>query len=72
MSYQVGGYVYYAGNFNYGNIGVYSSNANIAGGANNWTTYTHFVGPTTWSTKYHEPHGGPTVSGGTSGASPQH
>mgnify|MGYP001188006024 CR=1 FL=1 len=72
MSYQVGGYIYNANAFRYGNIGVYSSNANIAGGTNNWNTYTHFVGPTTWSTKYHEPHGGPTVSGGTSGASPNH
>lgn len=72
MDYQVGGYVYYAANFCFGNVGVYSSNANISGGSNNWNTYTHFVGPTTWSTKYHEPHGGPTVSGGTSGASPQH
>ena len=72
MSYQVGGRIYNANAFRYGNIGVYSSNANIAGGTNNWNTYTHFVGPTTWSTKYHEPHGGPTVSGGTSGASPNH
>ena len=31
--------------------------------------HIHFVGPTTWSTKYHEPHGGPSVSGGTSGSS---
>ena len=72
MYYQVGGYIYNANTFRYGNIGVYSSNANIAGGTNNWSTYTHFVGPTTWSTKYHEPHGGPSVSGGTSGASPNH
>jgi len=72
MSYQVGGYIYNANAFRYGNIGVYSSNANIAGGTNNWNTYTHFVGPTTWSTKYHEPHGGPSVSGGTSGSSPNH
>ena len=71
MSYQVGGYIYNAYAFNYGNIGVYDSSANISGGVNNWTTYTHFVGPTTWSTKYHEPHGGPSVSGGTSGSSPQ-
>ena len=72
MSYQVRGYIYSASNFNYGNIGVYSSNANIAGGTNNWSTYTHFVGPTTWSTKYHEPHGGPSVSGGVTGSSPQY
>ena len=62
---------YNATNFNYGNAGVYDSSAVIAGGTNNWNTYTHFVGPTTWSTKYMEPHGGPSVSGGTSGASPQ-
>ena len=45
MSYQVGGYIYNAYAFNYGNIGVYDSSANISGGVNNWTTYTHFVGP---------------------------
>ncbi|BAQ86949.1 hypothetical protein [uncultured Mediterranean phage uvMED] len=72
MSYQIWIRAYYANAFNYGNVGVYDSSANIAGGTNNWNTYTHFVGPTTWSTKYHEPHGGPSVSGGTSGASPQH
>ena len=71
MNYTVSGYIYYAYAFCYGNIGVYDSSANIAGGTNNWNTYTHFVGPTTWSTKYHEPHGGPSVSGGTSGSSPQ-
>ena len=63
--------VYNAVNFHYGNVGVYDATANIAGGVNNWTTYTHFVGPTTWAVKYMEPHGGPSVSGGTSGASPQ-
>mgnify|MGYP001175026361 CR=1 FL=1 len=72
MAYQVGGYIYHPMNFCYGNVGVYDTGANISGGANNWTTYTHFVGPTTWSTKYHEPHGGPSVSGGTSGSSPQY
>ena len=72
MSYQVRGYIYSGNNFNYGNVGVYDSSANIAGGTNNWTTYTHFVGPTTWSTKYHEPHGGPSVSGGVTGSSPQY
>ena len=40
MSYQVRGYIYSGNNFNYGNVGVYDSSANIAGGTNNWTTYT--------------------------------